>query len=147
MSSAQKDVIYIDIDDEITSIIDKVNASKQKIVALVLPKRATVFQSIVNMKLLKRTADTTKKRVVLITSEAGILPLAGAVGMYVAKTLQSKPAIPAGPKLGDTPVNIPVDDVSDEPPELDPTKPIGELAGVDEEEEAIEVDNDEESLA
>src|SRR5579863_116795 len=93
-SSNGKDVIYVDVDDEITGIIDKVASSNEKIVALVLPKRATVFQSIVNMKLLKRRADTAKKSIVLITSESGLMPLAGSVGVYVAKTLQSKPEIP-----------------------------------------------------
>ena len=49
------------------------------------------------MKLLKRVADGSKKRVVLITSENGLLPLAGSVGLYVAKNLQSKPEVPDGP--------------------------------------------------
>lgn len=93
-SSTNKDTIYIDVDDEITTIIDKVRSSPKKIIALVLPKRATVFQSIVNLKLLKRSADSTKKNLVLITTEAGLLPLAGTVGLYVAKNLQSKPEIP-----------------------------------------------------
>lgn len=125
-----KDTVYIDIDDEITSIIEKVRASDQKIVALVLPKRATVLQSIVNMKLLKRTADTAKKSLVLITSEAGLLPLAGTVGLYVARNLQSKPEIPALDSAA-------VDDIEsvDEPEdevEFDPDtaadKPVGDLA-------------------
>jgi len=93
-----KDVIYIDVDDEITTIIDKVRDSQSKIVALVLPKRATTLQSIVNMKLLKRSADNDSKNLVLITSEAGLLPLAANVGLYVAKTLQSKPEIPDTPR-------------------------------------------------
>ena len=38
-----KDTIYIDIDDEITGIIDKVRGSSSKVTALVLPKRAGVF--------------------------------------------------------------------------------------------------------
>ena len=38
---AGKDTIYVDVDDEITSIIDKVENSSEKVVALVLPKRAT----------------------------------------------------------------------------------------------------------
>lgn len=93
-AQAAKDIVYVDIDDEITSIIDKVSGSSQKIVALVLPKRATVFQSIVNMKLLKRSADSMGKSVVLITTEHNLLPLAGAVGLYVARNLQSRPEIP-----------------------------------------------------
>lgn len=92
-----KDVIYIDVDDEITAIIDKVHNSQSKIIALVLPKRATTLQSIVNMKLLKKSADSEKKHLVLITSEAGLLPLAANVGFYVAKTLQTKPEIPEVP--------------------------------------------------
>lgn len=95
-----KETIYVDVDDEITVIIDKVKAANARVLALVLPKRASVLQSIVNMKLLKRSADNEKKNLVLITSEAGLLPLAGAVGLYVAKTLTSAPEIPPSPAIG-----------------------------------------------
>ncbi|MEO8784712.1 MAG: hypothetical protein ABI221_00020 [Candidatus Saccharimonadales bacterium] len=155
MSAAEKDTIYIDVDDEITNIIDKVGSSKHKIVALVLPKRATVLQSIVNMKLLRRSTDNAKKQLVLITSEAGLLPLAGAVGIHVAKNLQSKPAIPSGPDTSDVPESL-IDEEevdNDEDPELDDSMPVGELAGQPAavaaaaampavEEEAIDLDND-----
>lgn len=151
MNTNGKDVIYIDIDDEITSIIDKVRSSGQKIVALVLPKRSTVMQSIVNMKLLKRTGDEAKKHIVLITGEAGLLPLAGSVGLYVAKNLQTKPEIPNGP---DGTVHDEALDDADDPaasaagtaagaaatgapevaaaasePALDKTKPVGQFPG------------------
>lgn len=154
MADNSKDVIYIDIDDEITGIIDKVKASGGRIIALVLPKRAAVFQSIVNMKLLKRAADEDKKRLVLITSEAGLLPLAGAVGMHVAKNLQSKPEIPAGPAAdsGEEEIeeaDLPNDEMT---AETAGDRPIGELAGAslargalttDEALETVELDNDE----
>ncbi|HSX36824.1 MAG TPA: hypothetical protein VLG13_01755 [Patescibacteria group bacterium] len=154
MADKSKDVIYIDIDDEITSVIDKVHASQGKIIALVLPKRAAVFQSIVNMKLLKRSADAVKKRLVLITSEAGLLPLAGAVGVHVAKSLQSKPEIPAGPEAVDSEetVNETADMAGGE--EITALtagdKPIGSLAGSaatlpasDDAMETVELDNEE----
>lgn len=145
MAEAAKDTIYIDIDDEITSIIDKIGASKHKIVALVLPKRATMLQSVVNMKLLKRTATETKKNIVLITSESGLMPLAGAVGLHVAKTLQSKPIIPPPPEgqLNEPILSITDNSVSDADPKLDANKPVGELAGLPPEdgEETIELDN------
>lgn len=99
--ASDKDTIYIDVDDEITGIIDKVQGSSGKVVALVLPKRAAVFQSIVNMKLLKRAADGSDKNIALITTEAGLLPLAGVAGIHVAKTLNSKPEIPVAPKLNE----------------------------------------------
>lgn len=123
----KKDVIYVDIDDEITSITDKINSAKGSLIALVLPKRCTVLQSSVNMKILQRITADVGKNVVLITSEASLLPLAGAAGLYVAKSLQSKPIIPPSP---DTEEHIDTINEADYNPDIDPTKPIGELAGV-----------------
>ncbi len=97
MANDPKNTIYIDVDDEITGVIDKVLGSSGKLVALVLPKRASTFQSIVNMKLLKLKADEAGKNIVLVTTEESLLPLAGAVGLHVAKNLASKPEIPAPP--------------------------------------------------
>ena len=90
----KKDNIYIDIDDEITGIIDKVQNSDSSIVALILPKRCTVMQSSVNMKILKKISEESGKNLVLITGESAVLALAGTIGMYVAKSIQSKPYIP-----------------------------------------------------
>jgi hypothetical protein len=129
MAANDKDTIYVDIDDEITGIIDKLTTSEGKVVALVLPKRAATFQSIVNMKLLKRSADSAKKNLVLITAEAGLLPLAGAAGIHVAKTLASKPEIPLGPtNLDDQEETIQEEAGPAEPP-LDTDKTVGQLAG------------------
>ncbi len=93
-SSPKKDVIYVDIEDDITSIIDKVKGAKATIVALVPPKRIGVLQSVVNLKLLQRAAQSADKRVVLITSDAALVSLAAGVAIPVAKNLQSKPEIP-----------------------------------------------------
>lgn len=98
-ASQAKETVYIDVDDEITGIIDRVTSSKAKIVALVLPKRAAVLQSIVNMKLLKRSTEAAGKNLVLITSESSLLPLAGLVGLHVAATPTTKPEIPAAPSV------------------------------------------------
>ncbi|MEO5627475.1 MAG: hypothetical protein ABIQ89_01145 [Candidatus Saccharimonadales bacterium] len=155
MTEAQKDTIYIDVDDEITAIIDKVQTSDRKIVALVLPKRATVLQSIVNMKLLKKSAQKSKKNLVLITSEAGLMPLAGAVGLHVAKNLQSKPAIPEGPDTADIPESLVHEEEleGEDEPNIDKDASIGELAGVaavaaamPEAEETIDLDNADETV-
>ena len=88
-----KDVIYIDIEDDITSIIEKVKAAKAKIVALVPPKRVGVLQSVVNLKLLQRAATAADKRLVLITGEQSLASLAAGVQIPVAKNLQSKPEV------------------------------------------------------
>ncbi len=102
MADQSKTTIYIDVDDEITNVIDKVLDSSASVIALVLPKRASVFQSTVNMKLLKRKSEEASKKVVLVTSETNLLPLAGMVGLFVAKTLNSKPEIPPPPILNES---------------------------------------------
>ena len=50
----KKDIIYIDVEDDITAIIGKIKESKEKIIALVPPKRIGVLQSAVNLRLLAR---------------------------------------------------------------------------------------------
>ncbi len=133
MTTAAKQVIYVDVDDEITAIIDKINNADARVIALVLPKRASVFQSIVNMKLLKRRVEQANKHLVLITSETGLMPLAGMAGVYVAQTLQSKPEVPAVPSDNDA-----MEDIDEDEPvalardDFNPTKnanvPVGALA-------------------
>lgn len=145
----KKDVVYVDNDDEIASITDKVQSSGEKIVALVLPKRCTVLQSSVNMKILNKAANDAGKKVVLITSEAGLLPLAGAAGLFVAKTLQSKPLVPSAPQVDDAVESV-VEADTDAEPELDETKSIGELDGdtPEDEDAPIELGDDpEDALA
>lgn len=88
-----KDVIYIDVEDDITAIIGKVKASKEKIVALVPPKRIGVLQSAVNLRLLTRAAEQAGKRIVLITNNQALVALSAAASIPVAKNLQSKPEI------------------------------------------------------
>lgn len=134
-TTPSKDTIYVDVEDEITSIIDKIKGSDAKVVALVLPKRSTALQSIVNLKLLHRTAKTSKKNLVLVTSDSTVLPLAGAVGLHVAKTAQSKPVIPPAPHTSGEPDTSDLDESAD----LDKTESIGKLAGDD---DTIEIDND-----
>ena len=89
----KKDVIYIDTEDDITSIVGKVKAAQMKVVALVPPKRAGVLQSVVNLKLLQRAAKTSDKQVVLVTGDKALKTLAAGVKMPVAKNLQSQPEV------------------------------------------------------
>ncbi|MGB3023630.1 MAG: hypothetical protein WBB39_02375 [Candidatus Saccharimonadales bacterium] len=95
--SVRKDVIYVDIEDDITSIIEKVKTASASIVALVPPKRIGALQSVVNLKLLNRAADHAKKRVVIITSDHALSALSAGVGIPIAKNLQSKPEVVDAP--------------------------------------------------
>ena len=94
-----KDVIYIDVEDDITTIISKIKASKERIIALVSPRRIGVLQSAVNIRLLARAATSSDKRIVLITNDSVLAGLAATAKIPIAKTLQSKPEIAEIPVL------------------------------------------------
>ena len=94
-----KDVIYIDVEDDITTIISKIKASKERIIALVSPRRIGVLQSAVNIRLLARAATSADKRIVLITNDSVLAGLAATAKIPIAKTLQSKPEIAEIPVL------------------------------------------------
>jgi hypothetical protein len=113
-----KDVIYIDVEDDITAIIGKIKASSEKIVALVPPKRVGILQSAVNLRLLDRMASNSHKKLVIITNNAALAGLTAAAGIPIAKNLQTKPEIAAIAALS-------VDDADDI---IDGSKlPVGEL--------------------
>lgn len=88
-----KDIVYIDVEDDITAIIGKVKAANEKIVALVPPKRIGVLQSAVNLRLLDRAARQHGKQIVVITGNQALSSLAAAAKIPVAKNLQSKPEV------------------------------------------------------
>lgn len=89
-----KDVIYIDVDDDVTAIIGKIKKAKENVVALVPPKRAGTLQSAVNLRLLQRMAKNDKKQLVLVTNNHALVGLAASAEIPVAKNLQSKPELP-----------------------------------------------------
>ena len=100
----KKDVIYIEPNDDITDILANIKKSENKIVALVPPKKAGVLRSIVNFKLIAKTAAKEEKAIVLVTTDESLIKLASTVKMPVAKNLQSKPKLPEGieaAELGD----------------------------------------------
>jgi hypothetical protein len=94
-----KDVIYIDVDDDVTAIIGKIKQAKEKIVALVPPKRAGSLQSAVNLRLIDRMARAEKKTLVLITNNQALVALAASAKIPVAKNLQTKPEVAEVPAL------------------------------------------------
>ena len=89
-----RDLIYVDTDDDITSIVGKIKASKDGVVALVPPKRIGVLQSVVNLKLLQRAAKLAKKRLVIVTTDSSLVNLASGLAIPIAKNINAQAKIP-----------------------------------------------------
>ena len=107
-----KDVIYIEPEDDITDIITKIENAKEKIVALVLPKNAEIFRSVVNIKLISKAGLKNDKNLVLVTSDAAVVKLAAVAQLPITKDLKTAPTIPKINDLGSNEVKTSVIDES-----------------------------------
>lgn len=63
------EILYLEIDDEITSVAEKVRATESVDVIVVVPKNAILLQSIVNLKLLAKSASKIHKRLAVVTAD------------------------------------------------------------------------------
>ena len=82
-----KDVIYVDVEDDITDVVNKIKSSKERIIAIVPPKSLGVFRSAVNIRLLSRTAQKADKKIVFVTNNSALKTMSAAAKIPVAKTL------------------------------------------------------------
>ncbi|MBR2840085.1 hypothetical protein IKE82_02030 [Candidatus Saccharibacteria bacterium] len=129
-----KDVIYVEPEDDITDIILKIENSKEKIVALVPPKKAGVFRSVVNIKLIAKSGNTSGKKIVLVTVDPSIMRLAGAAKIPVTKNLQTAPAIP---EVTEEPVALKAETLVEESDgEVETEEDVEELLGDDEDKDS-----------
>ncbi len=83
MVSMEEQRIFIEPDDEITDVIDKLEKTKKEIAVLIIPKSAIILQSIINLKLLKRRADDLGKRLAVVTDSGRGRKLAEKIGLSV----------------------------------------------------------------
>ncbi len=93
-----KEIVYLDLADDITTITAKVTRGQGQLIALVLPKSLGALRNIVNLRLLTRVAAQHNKKIVLVSSNPEMLPLAGQVGLPVAKSLRDQPILPPKPE-------------------------------------------------
>ncbi len=118
---SSKKVIYAEIDDEVTAIYDKLHAIGSKQIYIVVPERSILFQSVVNLKILKRKAEDDEKEVFLITNDKNGIHLAQKVGIIVYnKSEEDKTGIfsteTVDERLKITPLKASVNDVEDQTP-------------------------------
>lgn len=113
--------LYLEADEDITSAIDKLGKSEGSSVQIVVPKRSTMLQSIINLKLLKKAAENSGKELVLVTNDRIANDLAGRVGLAVAPSLGAKPVLSEAKMPEDLKSNEEVIEADDpEPPRPEP---------------------------
>lgn len=91
------DVIYLEADSEITEAIDKLKASHGEEVRLAVPARSTMLQSAVNLKLLKKAATSSHKKLVLVSTDKATASLAAGLGILLAHNVKAEAGVPDAP--------------------------------------------------
>jgi len=104
---SKKKVLFTEIDDEITGIYDKLKKYKMRNIYIVVPKRAILFQSIVNLRILKRKSEDLGKTIYIITNDQNGMQLAERAGFTVFDKLEGNehPSLVSG-KLPDDQMKI-----------------------------------------
>lgn len=100
------EILYLEPDEEITSVIDKLKKAESKSVGLVIPRNSGLIHSIVNLKLLKKEAASSKKDISLVTADKIGKNIASQVGITVYEDVHAKrpvnahmPELPKGDEV------------------------------------------------
>lgn len=101
-----KDIIYAEIDDEITTLVDRLRRSSSKELYLVVPQHAMLFQSIVNLRILAAKADEMKKSIFIVTADRRGRKLSTEAGLSMVEKLEGVSYAPRNfnPSLAITPL-------------------------------------------
>jgi len=79
---------YIDVDEEVNSVISRIRKSNAKYNILVIAHGALLMQSAVSLKLIKREVDALEKKVMIITKDELAATIAKKIGFPVRKSLE-----------------------------------------------------------
>src|SRR5215469_4965346 len=112
--------LYLEADEDITSAIDKLTKSPAQKVQIVVPKRSTMLQSIINLKLMKKAAEGAGKELVLVTNDKIATDLAGRVGLAVAPSVGANAVVQTAEMPEDLKSNEEIIEASDPEPPVAP---------------------------
>ena len=128
-------LIYLEVDDEITSAAARIRAAEQERLAVVLPHGSRVATSRINFRLLSRDATEHDKRLSIVSADPATRALAASAGLpvfasvaeYEASAGDSAAAGPAGPVAAVSAVPVVRDESPPAAPASDGT--LGLVAG------------------
>jgi hypothetical protein len=139
--------IYLEPDEEITSVIDKIRKTEFADIVLVVPKGASISQSVVNLKLIKKKAEELSKSISLVTGDKVARTLADKIGIPVASSIAGlgvtkQPVVESAGNEGEPLLSTNEVIFNKEPVESEP----GELSVREDEDVEAEVEDKEDML-
>lgn len=93
------EIIYLETDEEITSVIDKIKNSQNVSIGLAVPRNATLLQSVVNLRLIAREAKILNKQISIVTTDKIGRNLAAQVGLPVYNSVREEHPVYVAPPV------------------------------------------------
>src|SRR6478735_11941281 len=90
-------IIYLEVDDEITSAATRIRSSEATRLAVVLPYGSRVATSRINFRLLSRDALTHEKRLSIVSGDPATRALAASAGLPVFSSVAEYESSLVGP--------------------------------------------------
>ncbi len=87
--SLNRKIVYIEIDEELNLIFDRVKKIKEKNIFLVIPSKALIFQSILNLKILKTKIENLGKKITVISKDERGRKLCKNIGLKSEKSIDN----------------------------------------------------------
>ena len=87
--------IYIDLDEEITNVMDKIRREVEDEIFLVIPKGAMILQGVINLKLLKKEAEKIGKKIVIATNDMHARKVIDQIGIKTSDVDEAQAITPA----------------------------------------------------
>lgn len=91
-------ILYIEVDAEITAIVDQIKKLQSSVIYLVIPQKALLFQSLVNLRILKEKMSHLGKKVVLVTTDRKGRHMAEKLGMEAMDSIDVEPVQASAPE-------------------------------------------------
>lgn len=125
-------IVYLDVDDEITSAAARIRGLTDDRIALVLPLGSRLSTSRINFRLLAREAEARGHQIEIVTNDASARALAASAGLAThvsVAAFEGRPAPGDAPRAGDSPSRagaVPRDAL----PEEDRPDPVADSATI-----------------
>ncbi|MCF7836178.1 hypothetical protein K9N08_01740 [Candidatus Gracilibacteria bacterium] len=91
---SNREIIYTDLDDEVTTIFEQIRRSSHRKIFLVVPARAQILHSLVSLKILRFKSETAGKILTVVTKDAVGRELASEAGVATLESLKPKKTTP-----------------------------------------------------
>ena len=109
---------YVDADEEVNSIIGRIRKSSAKYNILVITQRALIMQSVVSLKLIKREADKSDKKIIIVTKDERAEGVARKIGFIVKNSLEDLKGVIGEPSYSIKQGQGPILDKNEQAPNL-----------------------------